>query len=144
MNIYDALKKDHEEVRHLLDRLIQTSEADNDQWKEILDEIRDELIPHARAEEALFYNAIRELTPELSPDTNTVADSYAEHAAAEMELRSLQAMKAVDMNWTTLAKKLRTDILLHVKHEESKVFGLAHRVFTDEEAKMIGKAFKKL
>jgi hypothetical protein len=140
MNIYQSLEKDHKEVAELLDKLIRSSEENNEEWKNTVEQIRDELIPHSRAEEAVFYNAIRE----LSPDNHAIKESYAEHAAAEMELRTLQAMKAVDINWTTLAKKLRADILHHVKHEESKVCTAARKLFTDEEAKMIGKAFKEL
>ena len=140
MNIYQSLEKDHKKINELLDRLIQASETENENWKKIVDEIRDELIPHSRAEEAVFYNAIRELNPKIE----ILKDSFAEHAKAELDLRTLQAMKAVDVNWTNLAKKLRTDILHHVKHEEGRVFTSAQRLFTDEEAKMIGSAFKEL
>jgi hemerythrin superfamily protein len=138
MNIYEALRSDHKKVHHLLDQLVASSEKDTTKWKHLVDKIRDELIPHSRAEEAVFYNAIREKDPSI------ILHAYGEHAMAETELRTLQAMKSIDVNWTALAKKLREDLLHHVKEEESKVFAAAKKIFTDEEALMVGKAFAQL
>ena len=138
--IYDALKKDHRALQELLDRLVRFSENDHDDWKSVVDQIRDEVIPHARAEEALFYNAIRE----LDSDNDVVGHSYVEHAMGEADLRALQAMKAIDVNWTKLAQKLRADLLHHIEEEESKVFAAAQALFTEEEAVMIGEAFERL
>ena len=140
MTIYEALKQDHRKIEKLLDRLVRASESDRENWKDLVDEIRDALIPHSRAEEAVFYNAIRE----LDKNNGVVASSYLEHAVAEADLRTLQGMKLMDINWTTLAKKLRRDILDHVKNEEEVVFSLAKETFTTEEATMIAKAFKEL
>jgi hemerythrin superfamily protein len=140
MNIYTALKKDHQKIETLLNRLVESSEQGNDEWKSLVDEIRDELIPHSRAEEALFYNPIRE----TSHGSGTIVHSFAEHALAEAELRTLQAMEVINTNWTTLAKKLRSDLLHHVEEEEGKVFGAARLVFSEEEAEKIGEAFEQL
>ncbi len=141
MTIYEALKKDHKKVHTLLDQLVAFSESENsDRWKRVIDEIRDELIPHARAEEALLYNPLRDSEQGKSEAWH----GYREHAMAETELRALQAMKAIDVNWTTLAKKLRQDILHHVQEEEGKIFAAAQRLFSDEEARQIGRAFEEL
>ncbi len=140
MNIYHSLQNDHKVVSELLDQLVETSDTDNKKWKGLLEQIRDELIPHLRAEEAVFYNAVRE----LDPTTHVIKDSYVEHATAEADLRALQTLKAVDINFKNLVKKLRADILLHVQHEESQVFAAAQTLFSEEEAKMIGKAFHEL
>jgi hemerythrin superfamily protein len=140
MNIYGLIKKDHRKVTRLLESLVQSSEQDDNKWKEILNQIRNELVPHSRAEEALFYNAIRN----KSNGNTTVVHAYGEHAVAEAELRTLQAMKAIDVNWTTLAKKLQGDILHHIKEEEEKVFNEAKLLLTEEEAISIGKSFKEL
>lgn len=139
-DIYTLLKKDHKHVAWLLDRLVACSENKNQEWKAIVDQIRDELIPHSRAEEALFYNAIRD----RDPKAEGVGHAFSEHAMAEMELRTLQAMKAIDVNWTTLAKKLRDDLTHHVQHEENEVFAAAERVLTPAEAITIGERFEKL
>lgn len=140
MDIYDLLRRDHDKVAWLLDRLVACSESGNDEWKSIVDMLRKELIPHSRAEEAVFYNAIRE----KSPKARGIAQAFGEHAAAEVELRALQAMKAIDVNWTRMAKRLRDNLNYHVEVEESEIFETARKVISDEQAIEIGRAFEQL
>jgi hemerythrin superfamily protein len=140
MSIFEHLKSDHRKVQSLLDRLVSSSEKETEGWKKLVDEIRDELIPHSRAEEAVFYNSIRD----LDPGNTEVRHAFAEHLKAETNLRALQAMKAIDVNWTALAKQLREDVMHHVSEEEQKIFPIARRLFSEEEADGIGKAFQEM
>jgi iron-sulfur cluster repair protein YtfE (RIC family) len=140
MNIYDALSKDHRLFEALLDRLVAASKAGNEQWKSTLDELRRELIPHAHAEEAVFYNALRA----ADQAKKLIAHSYTEHAMAEGEVRTLGAAKLIDANLTSVIEKLSTDLRHHIKEEESRVFDAARQVFSSEEAERIGAAFERL
>jgi hemerythrin superfamily protein len=140
LNIYEALEQDHRMFETLLDRLVDASEEDDDDWKEALDQLRYGVIAHAHAEEAVLYNALRE----ADEGGGVVAHAFLEHAAAETELRALTALKAVDANWTSLAEKLRKDLRHHIEEEESKIFAAARKVFSDEEALKLGAAFQKL
>lgn len=140
MNIYDALAKDHREFEALLDQLVTTSRTGNDQWKTTLDSLRRGVITHAHAEEAVFYNALRE----TDESKKLVLHSYTEHAAAETEIRTLGAAKALDANWTSLCEKLSKDLRHHIKDEESRVFDTARKLLTDDEAERIGAAFERM
>jgi hemerythrin superfamily protein len=140
MTIYEALSKDHREFEKLLDRLLAASKSGDGEWKSILDELRRGVIAHAHAEEAVFYNALRE----ADASKGLVMHSYSEHAMAEVEMRTLGAAKMVDANWTALVEKLRKDLLHHIQEEESKVFGTARQVFSEEEARQIGAAFERM
>src|SRR5687768_13396784 len=128
LNIYEALEQDHRMFETLLDRLVDASEDDDNDWKEILDQLRYGVIAHAHAEEAVLYNALRE----ADEGGSIVAHSFIEHATAEAELRTLTAAKALDANWTSLAEKLRKDLRHHIEEEESKVFAAARKAFSDE------------
>jgi hemerythrin superfamily protein len=140
MNIYQCLESDHRKFESLIDRLQKASQSDNAQWKSLLDELRAGLIPHAHAEEAVFYNALREI-----PETkNLVAHSYSEHAMAESEIRMLEGAKHVDTNWKGMIGKLRSDLEKHIRDEETRVFAAARKVLSEEEANKIGAAFLKL
>ena len=88
----------------------------------------------------MFYSAIRK----AYEAGGLVIHSYAEPAMAETELRTLHAMKAVDMNWTALAKKFLDDLLHHVAEEVGKLFSAARGIFSEEEALMMGQAFEHL
>lgn len=57
MQIYDTLKKEHEEVKGLLNDLINLKEDDDYRFI-LVEEIKTALIPHSRAEEAKFYNTL--------------------------------------------------------------------------------------
>jgi hemerythrin superfamily protein len=140
MSIYTALSDDHRIFESQLDELVASSRAGDDRWKTVLDELRRGLIPHAHAEEAVFYNALRE-TGEAD---SAVLHSYAEHATAEGEIRALGAAKALDANWTSMVEKFAKDLRHHIKEEESRVFDAARMVLDDDDAKKIGQAFKRM
>ncbi|HEU4411414.1 MAG TPA: hemerythrin domain-containing protein [Polyangiaceae bacterium] len=140
MTIYDELKKDHRTVLSLLDRLIAEPQAVGDPRGAIVQELRDELIPHARAEEAILYNALRD----AGEAKGKVAHAYVEHVEAETLLRALQAADAADLTWVAAAKKLRESLAHHIAEEEGEVFAAARRVFSDEEAAQMGEAFRQM
>ena len=137
MDIYHLIKADHDKMKTLLRRLVAASKADDPHWKELLTEIRDELVPHSRAEEAVLYNSMRELKV---ADTKVV-HSYAEHLEAEAILRSMQAMSAVDVNWTLAAAKLKECLKHHMKEEEDELLPRAQECFSKEEAASMAEAF---
>lgn len=140
MNIYQALQEDHRRFDKLLDALVETSNAGSNQWKGALDALRQAVIPHSHAEEAIFYNALRE-TDEAK---GLIRHSFTEHAKAEAEIRMLGAAKFIDANWTGLVKKLHHDLSQHITHEEQSLFPIAQRLFSETEAEKLGMAFESL
>jgi hemerythrin superfamily protein len=140
MNIYNALSADHRLFESQLDRLLAASKADDPQWKTVLDELRRSVIAHAHAEEAVFYNALRD----SDASKKLVLHSYAEHATAETEIRALGGAKLIDANWTSMVAKLSKDLRHHIQQEESEVYAAARQAFSDEEADRIGAAFERM
>lgn len=140
MVIYDALKKDHETVKGLLERLVGSADADKEARNKLISQIRDELVPHARAEEAVFYNSLRE----IDETKDLVAHGYQEHMMAEGLLRTLQVADKVDIGWQQTAKKLQDALLHHIEEEEGKIFSAARQVLAPEEAEALGEAFEQM
>lgn len=139
MEIYEALKRDHEQVKELLDELV--SLRNDDEYRYVLiEEIRNALIPHSRAEESIFYNTLRA----VNADKKTVFHGFQEHLEAETLLRTLQLMDKVNMDWKVTAEKLRDAILHHVETEESTIFAEARAAFSSEEAVAMCEAFEQL
>ncbi len=138
MNIYEALTKDHDELKPLLDQLVATSEH-NESTKQLLDQIREALVPHSRAEEAVFYNALREIpaTKEI------VGHSFREHKEAEAILMALRGLEKISIEWTGAARKLREALLHHIADEQGRVFPAARQVLFDEEARQMAVAFQQ-
>lgn len=139
MDIYEALKKDHAEINVLLDELVSLKEDDDYRYV-LIEEIRNILIPHSRAEESVFYNTLRA----IDADRKLVFHGFQEHLEAEALLRGLQFMDRFNLEWKDVAVKLREALLNHVEEEESDVFDEARRAFSKEEAESMGEAFLQL
>ena len=139
MNIFDALKKDHDKVKGLLADLVSRAER-GDEVKGVLDQIADELIPHARAEEAVFYNPLRE----IESVKGEAMHGYKEHAEAETLLRSLQMMDKVNADTAKLANKLKDAVEHHIQEEEADIFSSARKVLLEGEAEQMAEAFERL
>ena len=140
MTIYEALKKDHRKLEGLLERLVHSADADDATRTSLIAQIRDELIPHSRAEEAVFYNSLAT----IDEAKGLIRNGYAEHMEAETLLRTLQGLDAVGVEWTTVAKKLRDVILHHIEEEEGEIFTAAQQLLAEEEVIMMAEAFEEM
>lgn len=140
MQIYEALRKDHDKVKNLLKELVAIEQDNAEDRHELIEEIRNELVPHSRAEETVFYNSLREI--EAARDI--VMHGYQEHMEAEAHLRMLQLRDRIDLEWKETAKKLKESLEHHIEEEEGKIFNVAKQLFTDEEAEMMAEAFENL
>lgn len=139
MEIYEALKKDHEAIKDLLDELV-ALQPDDEYRYVVIEEIRNLLIPHSRAEESVFYNSLRA----VNADKKIVFHGFQEHLEAETLLRTLQVMDKVNMDWKGVAEKLREAITHHVQEEETEIFDEAINAFTPEESIAMADAFEQL
>lgn len=140
MDIFQVLKRDHDNLKTLLDQLVHTSNEDSEKKSEILEKIRNSLVPHIRAEEAVFYNSLRE----IDAAKGLIGHSYAEHAEAETLLHELQVMDTLSINWLNTAKKFKAAIEHHISEEENKIFTAARHVLVGEETEMMARAFEAL
>ena len=140
MNIYKALHADHEKVKELLTELVSLGENDEADRGDLIERIRDEIIPHARAEESVLYNSMRA----LDGDKKVVFHGYQEHMEAEALLRTLQVADKIDMGWKATAQKLKESLEHHIQEEEEDIFAEARELFSAEEAEMLGQAFESI
>jgi hemerythrin superfamily protein len=140
MQIYEALKKDHDKVKQLLADLLALDDENDEARGALVEQIRDELIPHSRAEESVFYNSLRAVDATKS----LAMHGYKEHLEAEGHLRMLQIKDRTDMDWKDTAQKLQESLLHHILEEETIMFEMAKEVLTSEEAEMMTEAFERL
>ncbi len=140
MLIYEALKTDHDKLKEMLNELVQLTESDNERRHALIYQIHDELVPHSRAEESVFYNSLRA----IDSAKEVALHGFEEHIEAEALLRTLQAKDKIDADWKATAKKLKTALEHHISEEEGRIFNVAQQLFTQEEAQMMGQAFEQL
>jgi hemerythrin superfamily protein len=140
MEIYDALKKDHELVKGLINQLVNLKDSESDLRHDLIEMIRDELVPHSRAEEAVFYNSMRMLDSSKA----IAMHGYQEHMEAEALLRSLQVQEKIDVKWKETARKLKSVLEDHISEEEGEMFNAARTLFTKEEAVAMADVFEQM
>ena len=139
MEIYEALKSDHVELKQLLNDLVALKDDDDYRFV-LIEEIRNALVPHSRAEESVFYNTLRA----VNADKKVVFHGFQEHMEAETLLRTLQVMDKMNMGWRPVAEKLLEAVTHHIQEEESEIFAEARNAFTTQEAIAMGEAFNEL
>lgn len=144
MSIYETLKKDHVKIKSLIEEMIGIGEGGEvRRAKLLIEEIRDELIPHSRAEEAVFYNVIGSIE-QNNAQPLVLHHGYQEHIEAEGILRALHAKEAIDPEWKLLARKFQRAIENHVQEEETEIFATARSLLSERDAEMMAKAFEEL
>lgn len=131
-NILEQLKTEHDEVK----KLFKTAEdCEDNQRSDILQQIKEELIPHARGEEKTIYSLLKErLDDEQSSeeDITLANEAYEEHRVADQLLKELERMDTTDEKWPALLKVFKENVEHHIKEEEQELFKLIKKHFTNE------------
>ncbi len=135
MNIYSALKKDHDEVKELLVKL-EKSPTDTESLKQLIEEIT----RHNQAEEEVFYKPLKKklgklgIMVEAGPKEHELADSMLQaYAETKMELKERKVMLSM----------IKKAIESHIDKEENEMFKMAHEHLTTEEANEMKQQFAK-
>lgn len=137
MNIFEALRQDHEKQRLLLKILVETH-GDTAARREYFDELKDELERHATAEERHFY------VP-LMDDDNAVELSrhgIAEHHEIDELVEKLDGTEFSSPAWLRLLKQLKEQVEHHLDDEEQEFFQIAGRILNEKQKKALGEAYR--
>jgi len=136
--IFEALRKDHDLQRSLLDKIVKTS-GDTESRKTLYAELKHALVEHASAEERYFYVPLIEsdLTQEKS------RHSIAEHHQIDKFIDTLDNTDHSSPEWLKTAKELQHKVLHHLEEEEREVFQLAGKVLSDKQKKDLAKEYNE-
>jgi hemerythrin superfamily protein len=125
MNATDLLKKDHDAVRQLFAEF--ESAESNDSKLDAYEDLRQQLLIHARVEEEMFYPAVREVDPGKAE--KQVKEALTEHQQVKEMLAKLDDMAAeVDADFTESVRKLAKSVEHHVQEEENDIFVTARKM----------------
>ncbi len=138
MNIFEALREDHEIQRTLIEKLVNTS-GDNDLRKNMFNKLKHELAIHADAEERHFYVPLIEadLTQEKA------RHSIAEHHEMDELVEKLEETDMSSSAWLTYMKQLAEKVEHHLDEEEQEVFQLAGKALKESEKSSLAKDYQK-
>ena len=138
MNIFEALREDHEKQRTLVDILSKTH-GDSDGRDELFQRLKRELQAHADAEERHFYVPLidDDLTQEKA------RHSIAEHHEIDELIEQLESTDYSSPGWKATAEKLKHQVIHHLDEEEHEVFQLAGKVFTDQQKSQLADDYRQ-
>lgn len=143
MNIFEALRQEHEIQRDLVAKLVETH-GDTEERKKIFEHLKHELKIHADAEERHFYIPLikKDLTQEKA------RHSVAEHHEMDELIEELEDTEMEASNWLKTAKDLEHKVTHHLDEEEQEVFQMAGKALTENQktslAEDYNKAIKKM
>ncbi|MEO9953452.1 hemerythrin domain-containing protein [Nonlabens sp.] len=130
MNIFEALRKDHEIQRDLIDQLVKTS-GDSDKRKELFDKLKKELALHEDAEERHFYVPLLE----VDMTQEKARHGIAEHHEMDELVEKIEETDRSSSAWLVYMKELAHQIEHHLDEEEQEVFQLAGKALKETEKK---------
>jgi hemerythrin superfamily protein len=133
--IFRRLVDEHAQVMALMQHVIASpNEAERG---ELFDEVRRELLSHARAEQATLYATLRE-----HASTEEMAlHGWEEHEEVEELLSELEGLDPSDDEWMGLFVQMTTAVEHHVSEEEGEIFAAAKEVIGTQKAEELERDF---
>lgn len=138
MKIFEAIRKDHDTQRNLLDKLLKTSR--NTEKRDLLfKELKNQLEIHANAEERHFYKPL--ISNDMMQDK--ARHGIAEHHQIEELIEQLEETDYDSSAWLKIAKQLQEKLEHHLEDEEKTFFQLAGKVFTEKQKETLADDYTK-
>jgi hemerythrin superfamily protein len=131
--IIAELRKDHEEVRSLLNQI---DSASGEQRKDLFQQLVGELIRHEVAEEEILRPVSKRDAGEEIADARTKEESQAEELLKEME-----KLDPSSGEFTEKFAKLRTEVERHAAAEETEEFPQVEKAEGADRLEQMGKAY---
>jgi hemerythrin-like domain-containing protein len=122
MKATQLLKNQHREVKDLFDRIRKAD--DEEERRELLDQIADRLQMHMLIEESIFYPAVREVTND-GKTKEMIPEAYEEHHVVKLVIDELPDLDPDDESFTPKMTVLCELVDHHVEEEEREVFKAA-------------------
>ena len=132
MKATTLLEQQHRKVKSLFKKL-ESSRADH---AAVLQELANDLIAHMAIEHEIFYPAVE------GDQHDLVAESFEEHALAELAIKRLMQSDPQDDNFSARVTAAKELIEHHVKEEEEEMFPKAEKKLGDDRLEELAKQMK--
>src|SRR3954469_16708413 len=134
MNAFELLKKDHEKVSGIFEKLEPTTERGVKTREELFTQLKQELEIHTQIEEQIFYPAIKE-----AEETHDITlEAFEEHHVIKQLLAELDELPKDDETWGAKLTVLKENVEHHVEEEEGEMFPSAKKVLSSEQIEALG------
>lgn len=127
--LFDRLRSEHEQIKDIIFKMNDTTNSAHKTRENLLQKLQQILVPHMKAEEAVFYPALKD----KSQSHDIALEALEEHHVADMVLEELLKTDCSHDTWKPKAKVLMELLEHHIEEEESDVFESAEEVFGSEQ-----------
>lgn len=132
MDIFELIKKDHEEVASLFDEL-ERSRGRGGKSDTLFEKLKNALELHMIGEEEFFY-------PVLQSDEKlyaSILESREEHHVINLLLNELSTMSKNDL-WFAKLSVLKENVENHIEKEERDIFPIAENIIDGNQGMILG------
>jgi hemerythrin superfamily protein len=139
VDIYNALKDDHDQARRLLDALAETKDDEGEERARRFAEFKVELMMHQHVEESVFYNTLKN-EEETRDDA---LEAINEHHVVDTLLEELDDMPKDGDEWRAKFGVLKKLVEHHMREEEEEFFESARKVLDADQAEQMARVFRE-
>ena len=140
MNALNLLKKDHASVKTLFSRFDRTGKTDLEKRNDLLAQIRREVQIHSRAEEEIFYPALKALNGE---GRKLVSQALNDHKEIEDLLTQISRLKLTAKNFDDRFESLIESVDHHIEEEEGEIFRFAEENCSEQQLEDLGRQIQE-
>jgi len=136
MNVLKILKKDHSAVQNLFAKFERTGKSAHGKASELFEKIRRELQIHSRAEEEIFYPALKAMNGD---GRRLVSEALKEHKDVDELLTQISRLKPADKSFEEKMETLIENVDHHIQEEEGQIFRFAEENCSEEQLEELGR-----
>jgi hemerythrin superfamily protein len=136
-DILSLIETDHREVEQLFEKI--QKEKSSKKIKDLFSQIYEELSLHTRAEELVFYPAMREYEETAA----YIEEAEEEHDAAKILLEEMKLLEPDDSKFKSKLTELIESVQHHVEEEEEEIFSAVRESMEDQELQELGQEFQQ-
>lgn len=136
-DILELILADHRQFEKLFSQVEKAKKSE--QLDSLFNQIYKELNLHSRAEELVFYPALRE----FEDTDDIIEEAEAEHEEAAAMLEELKALGPDAEEFPDRIAELKEAVMHHLQEEESEVFEIIRDYMDEEELSALGQEFQQ-
>lgn len=130
MDAIKLLRKDHSSVRSLFNKFDRIGRNAYDKKAELFDQVRRELQLHSRAEQEIFYPAVKSRNGD---GRRLISQALQEHREVDELLTQIARINVKHVNFDEKFETLIEAVEHHIEEEEGQIFRFAEENCSQEE-----------
>ncbi len=126
---FKMLKKDHEQVKGILEQIEQTTERAQQSREKLLEQFKTAITPHMMGEEKYFYPLLKQ----DKETTEMALEAFEEHRVAKVQLQEIERTSFDDKYWKPKVTVLKDLLEHHIEVEEDEIFDKAEDILDKQQ-----------